>query len=239
MLSRPGLPAPAASRCPSGTSWQPSRSVVSSKSGYLVAAATNCKSVLRRADTAGGERGRSWQRGGRGEPERSCRWREESLCSTSAPASREEGRVPSVLVLPPLCDGAQRHRPPIASPSAGWRGAAGNGCVTPAGLCKMGSSASSCLRPASRAAFPFGFGGRLLVPRQRGEDLALAGVQAALIPPSVSGSSSRFPDIHQNTHLRQSRLSEHSGLLSMAGMAKARRQALPDCFPIPFPAKRC
>lgn len=49
----------------------------------------------------------------------------------------------------------------------------GKGCVTPAHLCKTGSSAS-CLHPVSRKAIPFGFGGHLLVPRQWGDSLALA-----------------------------------------------------------------
>lgn len=136
-----------------------------------MAGATNCKSTLRRAGTEGGERGCYRQQGEREEPERFCRCREESLFSTNAPVSQEEGRVPSVPVLPPLCDGAQRHCPPVASPSSGWRGAVRKGGVTPAWLCKMGSLAFSCLWPVSRAAFPFGFGGRLLVPRQWGEDL--------------------------------------------------------------------
>lgn len=49
----------------------------------------------------------------------------------------------------------------------------GKGCVTPAQLCRTGSSAS-CPHPVSREAIPFGFGGHLLVPRQRGDNLALA-----------------------------------------------------------------
>lgn len=123
---------------------------------------------------------------------------------------------------------------------SGWMGAAGKGCITPAQLCKTASSSAfSCLWPASRAAFPFGFGGHLLVPRQQGEDLVLAGMQAVLISPSLSGSSSRFPDLHQNARLQQSRPSEHPSLLGVAGMAKTCCQALPDCFPIPSPAKRC
>lgn len=89
----------------------------------------------------------------------------------------------------PLCPGAatalrwspkalpsRRQLEPGGRGGSGWRGAVGKGCIIPAQLCKTGSSAFFCLWPASAAAIPFGFDGRLLVPRQQGEDLVLADV---------------------------------------------------------------
>lgn len=155
-----------------------------------MAAATNHKSMLWRAGMAGGKQVCCWQRGGRGQPQRCCRCREESLCSANAPLSQENCGH-SVLVLHHSVLVLHRsvlvlHRSvtlpsrcklePVARGCSGWRGTVGKGCVTPAKLCNMRSLAFSCLQPASRAAFPFGFGSRLLMPRQQGEDLALVGV---------------------------------------------------------------
>lgn len=69
------------------------------------------------------------------------------MCSTNALVSREEGRVPSVLVLPLLCDGPQRHCPPAASSSQVAVGALGGG-----GL--WGRVASSQLSSARRGPRP-------------------------------------------------------------------------------------
>lgn len=105
----------------------------------------------------------------------------------------------------------------IATPSPAQNVNGGGlwGRVASPQLSKTGSSAFSCLQPARRETFPFGLDSCLLMPRQHAEDLLLAGMLVALIPPLVSGSFSHFPDLHQNAHLQQSRLSDHPNLLSM------------------------
>lgn len=128
MLSHLGLTVPAAACSPSGASWQLSKSVESSNSSYSVAAATNCSSMLGRASTVGGKQGCSWQRGGRGQPEHFHRCK---VCALPI-LWWVRSHVPSVLVLPLLCDSAQRHCHSITSPECERRGAVGKGCVTPA-----------------------------------------------------------------------------------------------------------